>query len=72
MTRKGSSFFEPNVKTAHISATEDTLYLDRPLVPGDITIKGHPKIRDGNGVFIKSLPKKMKEKQGPGEEEQRG
>lgn len=62
MTRKSSSFCESNVRTAHISATEDTLYLDHPLVPGDGTIKGHPKIKGGNGVFIKRLPKTMKEK----------
>lgn len=45
MTRKRSSFCESNVRTAHISATKDTLYLDHPLVPGHITIKGHTEIK---------------------------
>lgn len=59
MTRKRSSFCESNVRTAHISATKDTLYQNHPLVPGGITIKGHTEIKDRNGVFIKSLPKMM-------------
>ena len=65
--RRGS-LCESDVKTAHISATVDTLYLDCPLVPGDITIKEHTKIKDGSGVFMKRLPKSTKEKWGPGEE----
>lgn len=61
MTRKRSSFCESNVRTAHISATKDTLYLDHSLVPGDITIKGHTEIKDRNGVFVKRLSKTTNE-----------
>lgn len=59
--RRGS-LWESDVKTAHISATVDTLYLHCPLVPGDITIKEHTKIKDGGGVSMKRVPKSVKEK----------
>lgn len=64
---KRSSFCESNVKTAHISATADTLCPTHPLVPRDITIKEHTKIKDGDGVFIQSFPKTTKDKWGSGD-----
>ena len=62
MARKRSSLCDSNVRTAYISATADILHLDCPLDPGGIAIKEYKKIKEGNRVFIKRLPKTMKEK----------
>lgn len=61
-TRDAPSVSQMSRLHTRISATADIMYLNHPLTPGDIAIKEHTKIKDGNEVFIKSLLKTMKEK----------